>query len=214
MNNKVDLLSSLRETHIIAIMRNIQAEQIESIVEVLYSQGIRLIEYTMNSQNVEKGFSILMDLCVKYPDLIVGAGTVTDKSRAVKAKELGAKFFVTPNVNKEVLAFATEEEIPVACGAVTPSEILEAMDLGATTVKIFPAGTFGSDYIKEIRSALSEVPFLPTGSIELDEIKKYKELGVIGYGLGSKLLPKLMIENKDYTSLKENVKMYMDEIKK
>lgn len=214
MNNRVNIVSTLKKTSIIAIMRNIQDEEIKPIVEVLYSQGIRLIEYTMNSENVEKSFLILMDLCRKYPDLVVGAGTVTEKSRAVTAKELGAKFFVTPNVNKDVLSFALEEEIPVVCGAVTPSEILEANRLGATIIKIFPAGIFGAAYIKEISSSLNEVLFLPTGAIELDEIGQYKEVGVIGYGLGSKLLPKSMIENKDYVSLRENVKKYIDEIKK
>lgn len=207
-----NLKSEFKKMPIVAILRNTPIESLDMVCQILSEEGIRLVEMTMNSDDLEESYNKLLQLQEKYPNLSIGAGTVTTEEVAKKAYELGAKFFVTPNTNTRVMKFANEHKIPVLCGALTPSEIVNAHELGACYVKLFPLGTLGVSYVREFYSALNNIPFVPTGAISVEDISAYKELNAHGFGLGSKLISNELLLNKDFNEIRSNVKRYVEKV--
>src|ERR1700758_2822974 len=186
MNPKI-LLTALKDAPVVAILRRPKID-IQRCVNVLVENGIRFIEITMESEQAE---SFLRSTKQQETDRVTfGAGTVTTLALAKKAKFAGAKFLVTPNFNPEVIRFAREHELPIFCGAMTPTEIFQAHEAGADAVKVFPAGTLGPQYFKELRGPFPDIPLLATGGIGTSNAALFFEAGATAIGVGSALIPK------------------------
>lgn len=198
MNNQfsTDLFNRIP---IIGIMRNVSHQHTEAIADIYSQSGLTCIEVTMNSANAE---AIISSLINGYGDkLNIGAGTVLTMHDLEKALKAGAGFIVTPVVNEEVIKACAEQKIPVFPGAYTPTEIYKAWSLGATMVKVFPATTLGSGYIKELSGPLGHINLVPTGGISLDNFTAYFEAGAKAVGIGSHLFPKNILEAGDWETL-------------
>lgn len=179
------LLKALNDAPVVAILRRPKID-LQFCIETLISSGIRLIEITMDSNQAE---SFLRS---KKPDKTVfyGAGTVTTVDLAKKALFAGAQFFVTPNFNPDVIHFAREHGVPICTGAMTPTEIFSARSAGADAIKVFPAGTLGAQYFREIRGPLPDIPLIATGGITVANAASFFDAGVMAVGVGSALIPK------------------------
>lgn len=189
------------ETPIIGILRGYPLEVIEELIPVYLKSGFYTLEITMNSPDVDNTIEVLTK---KYPELNIGAGTVTRKEELIRAADAGAQFIVMPVLNDEVIALCVRNGIPVFPGAYTPTEINLAWQLGATAVKVFPASQLGPGYIRGVLAPLSDIRLLPTGGVSGDNIRSYFEAGAVGVGMGSSLFDKKMIEKKDWKALKEH----------
>ncbi|MBV8417290.1 MAG: bifunctional 4-hydroxy-2-oxoglutarate aldolase/2-dehydro-3-deoxy-phosphogluconate aldolase [Verrucomicrobia bacterium] len=186
MNPKI-LLAALRDAPVVAILRRPKID-IQRCVNVLVENGIRFIEITMESDQAE---SFLRSTKQQETDRVTfGAGTVTTLALAKKAKFAGAKFLVTPNFNPEVIRFAQEHELPIFCGAMTPTEIFQAHEAGADAVKVFPAGTLGPQYFKELRGPFPDIMLVATGGVGISNASLFFEVGANAIGVGSALIPK------------------------
>jgi 2-dehydro-3-deoxyphosphogluconate aldolase/(4S)-4-hydroxy-2-oxoglutarate aldolase len=141
--------------------------------------------------------------------LNVGAGTVCSLSDLDKAIDYGAQFIVTPLINEEVITRCVNIKIPVFPGALTPSEIYKAWTLGASIVKIYPAGNFGVSYIKDVKAPLDKVRMMPTGGISLDNMQSFLEAGVDGFGIGSPLFDKKLVKTKDWDELEKHFERFV-----
>ncbi|WP_215224012.1 bifunctional 4-hydroxy-2-oxoglutarate aldolase/2-dehydro-3-deoxy-phosphogluconate aldolase [Echinicola shivajiensis] len=169
---------------LIAIVRTKAQKDVPTIVEGLVAGGIRVLEITSNTP----GFDLLIKENRKqYPDVLIGAGTVTNASIAEKAIKAGAQFLVSPNTQAELVNIAHDNHIPIIMGALTPTEIGDAVDLGADIVKLFPASNFGSSYLKAIRGPFDEAKFFAVGGIDLYNMCEWLDAGALGLGLGSVL---------------------------
>jgi len=197
---------------VVGIMRNIPDEHIETIAGVYCRSGLTCLEITMNSPNAERNIALLADLFGGV--LNIGAGTVCSMTDLEKALAANAQFIVTPIINEEVIKTCVAEKVPIFPGAYTPSEIYKAWSLGASMVKLFPAGDLKPGYIKEVLAPLSFVKLLPTGGITLDNFINYFQQGANGVGIGSQLFPKDVIIRQDWDALEEVcvsfVKKYRD----
>ncbi|MDR3693585.1 bifunctional 4-hydroxy-2-oxoglutarate aldolase/2-dehydro-3-deoxy-phosphogluconate aldolase [Mucilaginibacter sp.] len=197
--NKTFSFDLFNQMPVVGIMRNIPDEHIEAIAGVYCRSGLTNLEITMNSPNAEQNIALLADL---YGDeLNIGAGTVcsmTDLEKALKAK---SQFIVTPIINEEVIRTCVAEKVPIFPGAYTPSEIYKAWSLGASMIKLFPAGDLKPGYIKEILAPLSFVSLMPTGGVTLDNFMQYFHQGAKGVGVGSQLFPKDIINKQDWQAL-------------
>lgn len=112
--------------------------------------------------------------CEKYPDMMIGAGTVINAEQAEAAIAAGAKFIVSPGLSRAVFEVTKKYGIPYLPGCVTPTEIMAALDLGLTTLKFFPAGIYGGlKALKALSAPFPQVKFLPTGGVDLTNIKEY-----------------------------------------
>jgi 2-dehydro-3-deoxyphosphogluconate aldolase/(4S)-4-hydroxy-2-oxoglutarate aldolase len=186
MNSRT-LLTILRNAPVVAILRRPKVDT-QRCVNLLIENGIQFIEITMDSEDAE---SFLRTTKQQENDQVTfGAGTVTTLALAKRAFFAGAKFLVTPNFNPEVIRFARDQELPIFCGAMTPTEILAAHETGADAVKVFPAGALGPQYLKELRGPFPNIPFLATGGVGISNAALFFEAGATAIGVGSALVPK------------------------
>ena len=187
-----------RETPVIGILRGLTYDQCRRAVEAGLETGFRTWEITMNTDGTEELIRALLD---EYTDINVGAGTVCTLEDYERAVAAGAQFIVMPILDEEVIVSAVAEGLPVFPGAFTPTEIYRAWSLGATAVKLFPAGQLGAGYVRDLKAPLGEIRLLPTGGIDRQNIRTYFEAGVMGVGMGSGLVDRKLLDGGDHGAL-------------
>ena len=201
----MDTISLIRQEKIIAIVRGVAPEQILATAEALYSGGIRLLEITFNqsspTSDQDTAGSIRL-LCAALGDRMgIGAGTVMTPAQVQTAVAAGARYIISPNTDAAVIRTTRELGAISIPGALTPSEIAAAWQAGADFVKVFPAGTFGTDYIRAIRSPISHIPLLAVGGIDENNLNDYLDAGVCGVGIGSNLASLKLIREGRFDEL-------------
>lgn len=185
------VLDLLGQDRLVAVLRggDGDADALTAATTVLAANGVRLIELTLSS---EAGLTALRRAAADRTlpaETVLGAGTVLTRDQARAAIDAGARFLVTPGVAEEVLGEGVDQGVPVICGALTPSEAMAAVRLGATAVKLFPAyAVGGARYLRDLRAPLPDVPFIAIGGIALDDVADYFAAGAIAVGVGSPLL--------------------------
>lgn len=182
--SKSSVVAKILNEKLVVIIRTKIQSQVPTIVSALVQAGVKVLEITSNTLGYESEIS---DARVKYPNVLIGCGTVTTVSRAHTAIDAGAQFLVTPNVNGEVVKYAHQFDIPVLMGALTPSEVCQSVEAGADLIKIFPADTFGLGYIKALLGPLDNVPLFAVGGIGNEDAKEWLQAGASGLGVGGKL---------------------------
>lgn len=203
----MNLLEQLDEHRIIAIVRGVPSgAKADAAAEALYDGGIRMIEVTMNTPGA---LEMIRSWRARFGDkMLVGAGTVLDLEMAKAAVDAGAEYLVTPNLDESVIRYAVEHCAGIFPGAMTPTEIVRAWQCGATAVKVFPSGSLGVNYLRELQGPLSHIPMVATGGVNLDNIEAYAAAGARGFGLGSNLLNKAWIEAGEFDRLRDNAAAY------
>ncbi len=177
-------LSKILEHKLIAIIRGAQPGDVIKIAEALYIGGIRILEITMNSIEPLQVIKTVIDSV--GDKMIIGAGTVLDANSARQAVSAGAKFILSPIANAEIIAMTKSLGIVSIPGAFTATEIYNAYKNGADIIKVFPA--ISPAYIKDLSGPLPQIKLLPTGGINLENIKEYNKAGAAGFGIGSALV--------------------------
>src|SRR4051812_26268157 len=162
------------------------AAKLRAVVDAIAAGGVRAIEVTMT---VPGAVALIGTLAHTLPsDILLGAGTVTDANTARAVIDAGARFVVGPVFRPEVIAACRERDVAVCPGCFTPTEILDAHDLGADIVKVFPATALGPQFIKDVRAPLPQVKLMPTGGVSLDNAGEWIRAGAVAVGVGSALL--------------------------
>jgi 2-dehydro-3-deoxyphosphogluconate aldolase/(4S)-4-hydroxy-2-oxoglutarate aldolase len=173
------------------------------ILSVLYKLGVRVVEYTNRGKQALKNFrSLAKESYTQFPDLILGLGTVLDSKTGAKAIQNGADFLVSPGYTKELSRFSNNENILWIPGCMTPTELVQAQYDGLELVKIFPASSLGPAFLKSAREIFPELLFMPTGGIHIDHIESWFTAGASAIGLGSSLISKVSMDNKDFDEIK------------
>ncbi|WP_301420173.1 bifunctional 4-hydroxy-2-oxoglutarate aldolase/2-dehydro-3-deoxy-phosphogluconate aldolase [Mammaliicoccus lentus] len=205
----MDTLNTIKETKIIAIIRNAKPDDILPIVKSLYKSGIRAIEITMNSPKALESIELV---ATEMKDkVVVGAGTVLDAESARLAILSGATFILSPTLNKETIQMTKKYGAVSIPGALSPTEILDAYEYGGDIIKVFPTTSMGPEYIKDLQGPLPQIPLLPTGGIDLNNIEQFMKAGAVGVGLGSSLVnTKLEANDEYYKNLEETAKQFSD----
>ena len=184
---------------LIAILRNQQVEHIDMLVQAVANGGFYAMEITMNTPKA--GEQIRAAISSAENRLTIGAGTVTCLAELDRAQEAGANFIVTPIVVPEVISECVSRGLAVFPGALTPTEVHQAHQLGSTMVKLFPAHRFGPDYLRDLKAPLSSVRLLATGGITPETIPAYVSAGADGFGIGSPLFQTDRIAANDWVWL-------------
>lgn len=195
---------------IVGIIRGYDSSTCFEIAHSFDEAGLTTLEVTMNTPAASE---IIKALSTKFPQLNIGAGTVVDMEGLHAALKAGAQFIVTPIVDKEVILECVSHKIPVFPGAYTPTEIYQAWSLGATAVKIFPATQLGTTFIKDVLAPLNQVKLLPTGGVSVDNIRSFFEAGSVGAGMGSSLIDKALVREKNWKGLVAHFKSVKEQIK-
>lgn len=195
------ILDEILSLGVVSICRKIYGEELLRLSDALSKGGVRLIEVTFDqadSECIEKTSAAINLIKNAHPEMHVGAGTVLSCEQVEVVKNAGGEFIISPNVNSDVIKFTKSLDLVSVPGAMTPSEILSAWDLGADIVKLFPAGYLGLSYLKDIRAPISHVPLMATGGITVDNFRDYLIGGCCGAGIGSYLSDKKLIAANDW----------------
>lgn len=204
-SNHSDVLAKLKNCSVIAIIRMAKQSDVSNTVECLVAGGVKCLEVTSNTPGYLHEISVARK---RYPKTIIGAGTITSEYLAKEAISAGAQFLVTPNVNKEVICYANNNNIPILVGALTPTEICQAWDYGADVVKLFPAGEMGTQYCQGVLGPLNNIPLMAVGGIDIHNLPQWLSLDILGVGVGSKLC-RVVAKDEDKLEQIKFVKEFM-----
>lgn len=200
-------IDELKHNKVIAIVRGIEPQYMNDLAKALYAGGIRMVECTFNQKEPESwkvtAESIKDMRLSSQDDMIVGAGTVLTVEQLHLAADAGAQFFVSPNLNENVIAEAKRLGMGSLPGVLTPSEAVSAYEAGADAVKLFPAGSMGAGYLKAIRAPLSHIPIVVVGGIDASNIADFMKAGAIGAGVGGHLAKKELIISRKYDVIEQ-----------
>jgi 2-dehydro-3-deoxyphosphogluconate aldolase/(4S)-4-hydroxy-2-oxoglutarate aldolase len=204
-------LNHILQHQIVAIIRGADPDSMIEIVEALKTGGVRTLEITLNSP---RALNLIERLAAEFNDeILIGAGTVLDPQTARDALQAGAKFIISPTLNIDTIAMTRRYGGISIPGAFTPTEILCAYENGGEIIKVFPA-TLGPRYIREIRGPLSQIPLMPTGGINIENIKEFSEAGAVAFGIGSSLVNTDQPVNDEYLrTLIQRAKQFTEAIK-
>ena len=197
-------MDKLRQVTYLGILRGINSDVLEPLLEVVVSSGLKVLEITMNTPNAPE----LIRKAVKISDgkLMIGAGTVLNMKSMHDALDAGATFIVMPVLVEDVLGYCANNEIPVFPGALTPQEIYNAWNAGATMVKVFPAKVFGPAYFKEVKAPLNDIKLLACGGVKPENIKEYFECGADAVAFGASVFRKEWLLKKDFKSIEQAIR--------
>ena len=172
MSAKTDaVFQKFEEVGIIPVVVLNDAKDAEPLGKALMQGGLPAAEVTFRTAAAEESIRIMAE---KFPDMLVGAGTVLTIDQVDRAVAAGAKFIVAPGLDEEVVKYCLEKDIPVCPGTQTASEMMKAIKLGLTHVKFFPAENAGGlAMIKAIGAALTALRFMPTGGINATNVVEY-----------------------------------------
>ncbi len=169
------------------------------LAKALIDGGLPVAELTFRAEGADKAIKLMRE---KYPDMIVGAGTVLYEEQVDKALAAGAQFIVSPGFNPAIVAYCNEKNVPIFPGCVTPTEIEAAHALGLTTFKFFPAQQYGGlATIKALSAPYHQFQFMPTGGVSLDNLKEYlshKSVCAVG---GSFMVKDTLINGKKWEEI-------------
>lgn len=205
MRKKEQALKILFEQKLLPLYYHESEEVSIEILKALYGSGVRMVEYTNRGENALENFRALRkEVDKNMPELFLGIGTIKSKKQARKYTEAGADFIVAPSINEEVGEVALKEELLWIPGCMTPTEIATAENAGAEIIKLFPGNLLGPSFVTAIKELFPDLKFVVTGGVEAEEknLKDWFQSGVVGVGMGSKLISKQMIESKNYAALK------------
>lgn len=212
--SKKPILDIIEREKLIVVARGVSDYKLVNLFGSLYDGGVRVAEITFGGDDDQVVATRLRTLIsVASKDMCIGAGTVTDLYRARIASEAGAKFLVSPVFDAEVSDFCMKKDLLYIAGALTPTEIKRACDGGADIVKLFPASSLGSDYLKAVLAPLKGIPILAFGGITLQNAADFLRAGAIGVGVGSAIVDEDMLEMRDYPGLIEKAYDFVNAIK-
>ena len=212
MRSRAEQVKRICDCGIVAVVRTDTSEELVDVSKALKNGGIDVIEITMTTPNA---LQVIADVSkVMGEDVLVGVGSVLDPETARAAILAGAEFIVAPTYSPAVVEMAHRYGCSVTPGAFTPNEVLAAWEGGADMVKIFPARVGGPKYMKDLRAPMPQLKLVPTGGVDITNAAEFIKAGAAALGVGSALVKKDAIKNKDFAALKGCAEEYVAEIRK
>jgi 2-dehydro-3-deoxyphosphogluconate aldolase/(4S)-4-hydroxy-2-oxoglutarate aldolase len=201
----------IEEVGIFPGIRVSSADQALYAARTLYAAGIPIVEITMT---VPGGINVIAELAQKFPDMVVGAGTVLDTETADRCLDAGARFITSTGLVMEVIGAAHRRGVVVIPGALTPTEVIAAWKAGADYVKIYPTAALGGDlYIRSLKVPLPQVKLIAAGGVSQQTASGYILAGATALGVGSELLPREAIRRHQEQRIHELARRFLGFVK-
>ena len=177
----MDVLTRLANSIVVPVVVLDKVEDAVPTAKAMAAGGVDTMEITFRTACAPEAIKAVAENC---PEVLVGAGTIVNLEQCKLAVEMGAKFIVSPGFSDEVVGWCVENNIPVAPGCVTPTEIMGALKYGLTMVKFFPANVYGGlKALKALSAPFPQVKFIPTGGVDrgnIDEFLAFDKVAAIG----------------------------------
>lgn len=194
-----DRLQQVQQTGVFAVLRAPDAEHAIEAARALIRGGITGIEVTYSTPGAPDA---IRELVAEFGDSAnIGAGTVTSAERAEAAADAGAQFLVSPGSVPAVTEAMLETGLTVMTGALTPTEVMTALDLGSHVVKLFPAALAGPPLLKALRGPFGDAHFMPTGGVSAENLGEWFAAGALAVGAGSDLVSSARLAERDWDGI-------------
>jgi len=209
MASKLQILTRITNIGLVAIVRAESADEALRMADAIQEGGAAALEITFT---VPRAHRVLEALADRYTpeELILGAGTVLDPETARIAILSGATYVVSPSLNPATIRLCNRYQVPTMPGAMNVRDVVEAMELGADIVKLFPGEAFSPAIIKAIRAPLPQAPLMPTGGVSLDNVEAWIKAGAVAVGVGGSLTAGARMG--DYAAVTRTAKEFVDRI--
>jgi 2-dehydro-3-deoxyphosphogluconate aldolase/(4S)-4-hydroxy-2-oxoglutarate aldolase len=199
--NKDTVRNRIVEIGIVPAIRFSSAEDALFAAEAISGSGIPILEVTMT---VPGALEVISELVRSNPELVVGAGTVSDVETARRCLDAGAVFLTTPGLDVSIVEFAKKENTVVFPGALTPSEIMVAWKAGSDFVKVFPCSVLGGpDYIKALAKPFPAIPLIASGGVNQQTAAAFIHAGAVALGIGRDLIHADAIQHRERGWIRE-----------
>jgi len=205
---RLEVLNTMIEVGFIPLFYHPDVQVAIDIIDACLEGGARCIEFTNRGDGAHRVFEKLVDHYYDHPSLILGSGSVVDQGTAALFIQIGTNFIVSPNLNEEVAYLCNQRKVAYLPGCGNVNEITQAERLGVEICKYFPGTVGGPQFVKNILGPMPWTRIMPTGGVTLDEknIRDWFEAGVAAVGIGSALITKQAVSQKDYKSISANTK--------
>lgn len=183
---RADVVASIERAGVVAVIRLKDPRVLASVVDALVAGGVHVLEITMT---VPGAVELIRQIGPTLPpEVLLGAGTVTDVATTNAVIDAGAAFVVSPVLRPDVIAACHGRGVAALPGCFSPTEILTAWEAGADIVKVFPATALGPGYFKDLRGPMPDVKLMPTGGVSIDNAGDWIRAGAVAVGVGGALV--------------------------
>ena len=211
---KQEIKQYILKERIILAARGLQIDEALPFAEAVYAGGLRLLEITFDQASptcIEDAVRKIA-LLTEATDgrMLIGAGTVLTIEQAEAAVNAGAKYLLSPSLDRDVLEYAVSRGVVMIPGVMTPTEAQNATLWGADMVKLFPTGSLGIPYIKAIRAPLSHIPMIAMGGVNEQNLREYLAV-CAGVGIGSGIFNRALLDAKDYAEITRRARAFAEQ---
>lgn len=207
------VIEAIEQHKIITIVRNVAPEKLIPLAQAMYQGGIRLLEvtYSANGSTSDEETAANIAMLAEHfaGKMYIGAGTVITEKQVELTKKAGGTFIISPDTYEAVIRKTRELGMVSIPGALTPTEIQSAHRYGADFVKLFPITNFGTGYVKAVKAPLSHIKLLAVGGLDERNMQAYLDAGIAGFGIGTNIVNKALLERDAYDQITELAKNYV-----
>jgi 2-dehydro-3-deoxyphosphogluconate aldolase/(4S)-4-hydroxy-2-oxoglutarate aldolase len=207
---KHEIIHRMLNPGVVAVIRADSPDQLLDAARAMAAGGVVAMEVTMTTPDA---IDVIKAVTKALGDqVLMGVGTVLDDVTARLAILAGAEYVVTPVMRPDVIALCRRYSKPIVCGAVTPTEALNAHEAGADFIKLFPADTLGPAYIKALKAPLPQLQIIPTGGVTTKTAGDFIRAGCAAVAAGSSLISKDVLAKKDWKTLTETSRQFVEAV--
>ena len=209
--SKTEMLEKVKELGLLAVIRGPSAELTVKMVEALIAGGVLGIEITYSTPNAEQVVRTLSKMFGSH--IVLGMGTLTKPEQTLSAKEAGANYLVSPVCEPGLVKSMVDSGLLTMAGALTPTEVLQAYNLGSDVVKIFPGSLGGPAYVKALKGPFPYIPMMPTGGVSANNVAEWFATGVVAVGAGSELCPPQLAKEGKFEEITRRAAEFVQVVK-
>lgn len=213
MNTIQSITDTIIKQGILPLYYNSDATVSVEVLRAIHKAGIKAVEYTNRGDQAITNFKKMVEVRNnEMPGLLLGVGTIKNLVNAENYIEAGADFLVSPGFVPDVATYAKNMEIFYAPGCMTPSEIIASENEGISFIKLFPGNMLGPEFLTGIKDIFPKLLFMPTGGVDTtkENLEGWFKAGVCAVGMGSKLISKKLMEEKNYSLIEKNTRDVLD----
>ncbi|MDL5514449.1 bifunctional 4-hydroxy-2-oxoglutarate aldolase/2-dehydro-3-deoxy-phosphogluconate aldolase [Arenibacter sp. M-2] len=215
--SRIEVATAMKETGMVPLFYNPDIALGKKVLQACYDGGAKLMEFTARGDFAFEVFSALNKFAItELPGMMMGVGSITDAAAASLYMKMGANFIVTPSLREDIAIACNRRKVLWSPGCGSLTEINKAEELGCEIVKLFPGATYGPSFVKAIKGPQPWTSIMPTGGVTTDasNLKAWFDAGVTCVGLGSQLISKEILDNKDFIGLEYTVRETLVSIRK
>jgi len=204
---KTQIVTTMRTSGLVPLFTHDDISIAQNVIEAAYQGGVRVFEFTNRKKNSFEVFSAMLEYCKKYPDLMLGIGTIMDGETTEKFIKAGAHFIISPILKLEMAKVCHQYDKLWMPGCATLTEIVTAKEHGAEVIKVFPGSVLGPGFVSSIMPVVPGLQLMITGGVEPNQssLGSWFKAGAMCVGLGSQLFTKEILETKNWTLLQQRV---------